>query len=62
MEESPVINPLGGTIDYANGSRIGTQTMSLLKATVFPGTGDAIDTYAFLAFKDMQTISEILGD
>jgi ABC-type branched-subunit amino acid transport system substrate-binding protein len=62
MEETPVVNPLGGIVDYANGSRIGTKTMSLLKATVIPGTGDALDTYAFLAFKDMQTISEILGD
>lgn len=62
MEESPVTNPLGGIVDYADGSRVGTQTMSLLKATVFPAVGEVAESYAFLAFKDMQTISEILGD
>ncbi len=62
MEESPVTNPLGGTVDYADGSRVGTQSMSLLKATVIPGTDGAEDTYLFASFADMATIDEILND
>lgn len=62
MEESPVTNPLGGIVDYADGSRVGTQTMSLLKATIIPASGETPEGYAFLAFKDMQTIDEILGE
>ncbi len=62
MEESPVENPLGGIVDYADGRRVGTQTMSLLKATITPGVDDAPETYSFAAFKPMETIDEILGN
>ncbi|MFW6313328.1 MAG: ABC transporter substrate-binding protein [Spirochaetota bacterium] len=33
MEEEPVEIPLGGIVDFAGGRRVGTQAMSLLKAT-----------------------------
>lgn len=33
MEESPVQNPFGGTIDYSNGQRLGTQEMNMSKVT-----------------------------
>jgi ABC-type branched-subunit amino acid transport system substrate-binding protein len=60
MEESPVKNPLGGTIDYSNGQRVGTQTMSLLKATVIPATETTVESYMFVPFKDMESIDDIL--
>jgi ABC-type branched-subunit amino acid transport system substrate-binding protein len=61
MESAPVENPLGGVVDYANGRRVGTQSMSLLKATVIPANGDTPAAYLFAAFKDMETIDEILN-
>lgn len=33
MESSPVSIPMGGTLDFADGRRVGTQAMSLLRAT-----------------------------
>jgi len=62
MESSPVLNPLGGAVDYADGRRVGTQSMSFLKATIIPGTGDDPDTYVFASFRPMETISDILGN
>lgn len=62
MEESPVTNPLGGTVDYADGSRVGTQSMNLLKATYTPADGDTPAVALFIADKPMETIDEILGD
>lgn len=35
MEEDPIENPMGGIVDFADGSRVGTQAMALLKATAF---------------------------
>lgn len=61
MEESPVPNPFGGTIDYSDGRRVGTQSMSLLKATVIAGTDGADDTYLFAAYLPVETIDEILN-
>jgi len=62
MEESPIMNPLGGEVNYADGSRVGTQTMSLLKATIIPAAGDVAASYIFAAYGEMETIDEILGD
>lgn len=62
MESAPVVNPLGGAVDYADGRRVGTQSMSLLKATIIPGTDGADDTYLFASYKPMKTIDEILGE
>lgn len=59
MEEAPIQNPLGGTVDYADGRRAGTQSMSLLKATVIPGD---TPVYLFAAYAPIETIDEILND
>lgn len=39
MEASPIQNPFGGSIDYANGSRKGTQEMNLSKIDGTQATG-----------------------
>lgn len=57
MESAPIVNPFGGTIDYANGSRLGTQEMNLSK--VVPGK-DA-GTGAWENVKPLESISTILG-
>jgi len=62
MEESPVQNPLGGTVDYADGRRAGTQSMSLLKATITPAAGETPITYSFAPLEPLETIEEILGN
>lgn len=62
MEESPVLNPFGGTVDFADGRRAGTQSMSLLLATIVPGADGAADTYVFAPFKPLETIDSILED
>ena len=43
MEEEPVEIPLGGTVDYSDGRRVGTQAMSLLRATYGDGPGWIVD-------------------
>lgn len=60
MESAPVPNPLGGFVDYADGRRVGTQSMSLTKAVIIVVEG--VDTYTFEAFRPMETITEILGN
>lgn len=62
MEETPVENPFGGTVDYADGRRAGTQSMSLLIATIIPAEGDNPESYVFGAFKPLETIEDILGE
>ena len=62
MEESPVLNPFGGTVDYADGRRAGTQSMSLLLATVIPAEGDNPESYVFAPFRPLETINSILED
>jgi len=62
MEETPVQNPFGGTVDYADGRRAGTQSMSLLIATIVGDTGDVNADYAFAPFQPLETISDILGE
>lgn len=54
MEEAPVQIPLGGTLDYSNGRRVGTQAMSLLKATYGDGPGWEVD-------KSLEAINDILN-
>jgi hypothetical protein len=54
MEESPVQIPLGGTLDYADGRRVGTQAMSLLRATYDDGPGWVVD-------KPLEAIEDILN-
>ncbi|MFP4483626.1 MAG: ABC transporter substrate-binding protein [Spirochaetaceae bacterium] len=53
MEEEPVNIPLGGTVDFSDGRRVGTQAMSLLKATYEEEPSWAID-------QPLEPINEIL--
>ena len=53
MEESPVEIPLGGSVDYADGRRVGTQAMSLLRATYDGAPGWVVD-------KSLEAIVDIL--
>ena len=62
MEETPIENPFGGTVDFADGRRAGTQSMSLLKATIIPAAGDVAESYVFAAFQPLETIDAILND
>ncbi len=62
MEESPIQNPFGGTVDYADGRRAGTQSMSLLIATIIPAAGDDPESYVFGPFQPLETIADILGN
>ena len=39
LEEEPLQNPFGGTIDYANGLRAGTQVMNISKINASQPTG-----------------------
>ncbi len=54
MEETPVEIPLGGTVDYAGGRRVGTQAMSLLQATYEDGPGWVVD-------QPLEAITDILN-
>ncbi len=53
MEQAPIEIPLGGTVDFANGRRVGTQAMSLLKAVYDGGPGWIVD-------RPLEAIDEIL--
>ncbi len=55
MESSPIANPFGGTIDFANGSRLGTQEMNLSKISHENLAGE------WLEVKPLQSISSILN-
>jgi ABC-type branched-subunit amino acid transport system substrate-binding protein len=54
MEAAPVEIPLGGSVDFADGRRVGTQAMSLLQATHEDGPGWVVD-------QPLEPISEILN-
>lgn len=54
LEESPVSNPFGGDIDYANGKRYGTESMTLLYVNTETQTFDTADA--------LKTIDELLGE
>lgn len=62
MEETPIQNPFGGTIDFADGSRVGTESMSLTKAVIIPASGDVAETYIWNVISPLETITDILGD
>ena len=53
MEDEPIEIPLGGTVDFANGRRVGTQAMSLLKAVYDDGPGWIVD-------RPLEAIDDIL--
>ncbi len=55
MEETPIDNPFGGQIDFADGQRIGTQEMSLLKLNY-------TDPLILPVFEPVQSIDEILTE
>ncbi|MDO8107593.1 ABC transporter substrate-binding protein [Isoptericola sp. b441] len=57
MEEAPIQNPFGGTIDYSNGQRKGTQQMSLSK--VVP-VSDA-NPVGWEPVEPLQSIDALLG-
>jgi len=56
MESAPVENPMGGIVDFADGRRVGTQSMALLQATV-----DG-ETYVWANHAAMEDIQAILGN
>ncbi len=53
MEREPIEIPLGGTVDFADGRRVGTQAMSLLKAVYDDGPGWIVD-------RPLEAIEDIL--
>lgn len=55
LEESPIQNPFGGTIDYADGNRAGTQDMNLSKIDLSDETG-------WVLVDGLRTMDELLGN
>jgi branched-chain amino acid transport system substrate-binding protein len=53
MEREPIEIPLGGTVNFADGRRVGTQAMSLLKAVHDDGPSWIVD-------KPLEAIDDIL--
>lgn len=62
MEEAPIQNPFGGMIDFANGSRVGTQAMALTKAAIIPAAGDNPEGYIWNVVEPIESIDAILGN
>ena len=55
LEESPLQNPFGGTIDYSDGLRAGTQVMNLSKIAPGEDTGwELVD--------GLKSMDELLGN
>ncbi len=54
IESAPIQNPFGGSIDFSNGKRLGTQEMSLSKMNPDAESG-------WESYKGFMTIDEILG-
>ena len=52
LESAPIQNPFGGTIDYSNGKRLGTQVMNLSKITA-DGKWELVD--------GLKAMNELLG-
>lgn len=52
LESAPLENPFGGTIDYSNGKRLGTQVMNLSKITA-DGKWELVD--------GLKSMDELLG-
>lgn len=56
LEEAPLQNPFGGTIDYANGLRAGTQVMNLSKVN-----GESEDGTGWELVDGLKSMDELLG-
>ncbi len=54
MEEEPVNIPLGGSVDFSDGRRVGTQAMSLLRATYADGPNWVVE-------QPLEPINDILN-
>ena len=54
MEEAPIQNPFGSVIDFANGSRVGTQNLALVQM-------DGSAEQGWVPFLDFMGMDEILG-
>jgi len=54
MEEAPITNPFGGSIDFSKGQRLGTQEMALLKMNPEEAAG-------WEGFKDFMGIDDIIA-
>lgn len=52
MESAPISNPFGGSIDFSNGQRLGTQEMALLKMNAEEAAG----WEGFIGFKGIDDI------
>jgi branched-chain amino acid transport system substrate-binding protein len=57
MESKPIDNPFGGEIDFSNGKRLGTDTMSLNKIAK-----DEEGKWAWTVDRPMKSLAEILGE
>lgn len=55
LESEPVKNPFGGYIDFANGSRVGTSEMGLVKM-------DPSTAFGWVDEEPIKTMEEILGE
>lgn len=60
MEEEPVENPMGGIVDYADGQRVGTRAMALLRATVTDYDTDD-EAYNWENYRPIENIDEVLN-
>ena len=56
LEQSPIQNPFGGVIDFANGARLGTQEMNLSK--VVPA--DTTNPAGWQQVEPLQSITDLL--
>ena len=56
LEEAPLQNPFGGTIDYANGLRAGTQVMNLSKVN-----GESEDGNGWELVDGLKSMDKLLG-
>ncbi len=55
MESAPIENPFGGSIDFSDGKRLGTQEMALLKM-------NAVEAAGWEGFIGFKGIDDILGN
>ena len=60
MEQGAIDIPMGGTVDFSDGHRWGIDSMSLLQYTVTEVDG-AEPTEAFVAVRDIETLTEIVA-
>lgn len=62
MESAPIDNPMGGIVDYADGARVGTQSMALLLATATYDEEEEEWVYEWTNHRPIDTISNIIGE